>query len=67
LSIASWSSIATNERDSESEDQARRMLAAQTGRKERLTIADDIIRNDDSLDAMRSQVTALHEIYLSLA
>ena len=55
------------ERDSESEDQARRMLAAQTGRQERLAIADDIIRNDDSLDAIRSQVTALHEIYLSLA
>ena len=54
-------------RDAESEEQARRILAAQTGREERLAIADDIIQNDDTLAAMRSQVTALHEIYLALA
>jgi len=54
------------ERDAESEDQAQRILAAQASRKERLTIADDVIMNDDSLDAARSQVAALHNFYLSL-
>ena len=53
-------------RDAESEDQARRMLAAQSSREERLAIADDVIRNDDSLDSTLDQVAALHEIYRSL-
>jgi len=51
-------------RDAESEEQARRILAAQTSREERLSIADDIIDNDASLDALRSQVAALHKSYL---
>jgi dephospho-CoA kinase len=53
-------------RDAESEDQARRMLAAQSSREERLAIADDVVRNDDSLDSTLDQVAALHEIYRSL-
>ena len=53
-------------RDAESEDTARRMLAAQSSRAERLAIADDVIRNDDNLASTRDQVTALHEIYRSL-
>ena len=53
-------------RDTESEDQARRMLAAQSSREERLAIADDVIRNDDSLASTLDQVAALHEIYRSL-
>lgn len=54
------------ERDAESEDQARRILAAQASREERLAIADDVIRNDEGLEAARAQVAALHEIYLAL-
>ena len=42
------------------------MLAAQSSREERLAIADDVIRNDDSLDSTLDQVAALHEIYRSL-
>lgn len=53
-------------RDGETEDQARRILAAQASREERLAIADDVIGNDGSLASTRSQVAALHEIYLSL-
>lgn len=53
-------------RDTESEDQARRMLAAQSSREERLAIADDVIRNDDSLASTLDQVATLHEIYRSL-
>jgi len=54
-------------RDAESKAQAQRMLAAQTSRPERLAIADDVISNDQSLADTHKQVTALHEIYLSLA
>jgi len=55
------------ERDAESRDQAQRMLAAQASRESRLEIADDVIHNDRDLAQTRSQVGALHEIYLSLA
>ena len=53
-------------RDTESEDQARRILAAQATRSERLAIADDVIRNDGALDATSEQVAALHHSYLAL-
>jgi len=54
-------------RDAETPEQAQRMLAAQSSRQERLALADDVINNDEHLDATRAQVAALHEIYLSLA
>lgn len=53
-------------RDAESEEQARRMIAAQASREERLAIADDIIRNDGTLEETRDQVAAMHARYLSL-
>ena len=53
-------------RDAESEDRAGSILAAQASREERLAIADDVINNDGSLDATRSQVAALHNCYLTL-
>ena len=52
------------ERDAESEEQAHRILAAQSTRAERLAIADDVISNDDSLDDTREQVRSLHRRYL---
>jgi len=54
-------------RDAESSAQARRILASQSSRRARLAIADDVIRNDGDLESTRSQVAALHEIYVSLA
>jgi dephospho-CoA kinase len=54
-------------RDGESEDSARRILAAQSSRSERLAIADDVITNDGGLEKLREQVAALHEIYRLLA
>lgn len=53
-------------RDGESEDRARRILAAQANRSERLAIADDIISNDGTVANLRQQVAELHEIYRSL-
>lgn len=54
-------------RDTENEEQARRMLAAQASQAERLAIADDVVRNDTDLDETRRKVTALHQQYLELS
>ena len=54
-------------RDSESEGQARRILASQATREERLEIADDVIRNDGDLDETLKQVQDLHNRYLAMA
>jgi dephospho-CoA kinase len=54
-------------RDAESERQARRMLAAQASREQRLAIADDIVRNDGTLEATEEQVSQLHKLYSRLA
>lgn len=40
---------------------------AQASREERLAAADDIITNDGDLEALKRQVTAIHQKYLSLA
>lgn len=53
-------------RDSESAEQARRIIEAQATREERLAIADDVIDNDDSIEHTREQVALLHRKYLSL-
>ena len=54
-------------RDGSDEAEARRMIAAQASRAERLAIADDVIGNDGDLDATRALVERLHASYLSLA
>ena len=54
-------------RDAESESRARRMLAAQSSRAERLAIADDIVSNEGDLADTREQVRALHQRYLDEA
>ena len=43
------------------------ILAAQVGRAERLAVADDIIVNTATLEALRAEVAALHQRYLALA
>ncbi len=54
-------------RDTETEAQARRILAAQSSRAERMAIADDVIANNGELDETREQVEALHRHYLGMA
>jgi len=49
-----------------SEDQVRAIMAAQVTRAQRRAAADDIILNDDGLEALRPQVEALHARYLRL-
>lgn len=55
------------QRDTETEQQARRIIAAQATRDERLQIADDVILNGDDLENTRKQVESLHQQYLNLS
>lgn len=57
----------TMSRDANSEPQVRAIMAAQIGRAERLARAQDVIRNEGSLEDLQRQVDALHERYLQLA
>lgn len=54
-------------RDNESDEQAHRIIAAQASRAERLSIADDVISSEVSLEDTHNAVSSLHESYLSLA
>jgi dephospho-CoA kinase len=47
--------------------EVRAIMAQQISREGRLQHADDIIRNDGDLSALRAQVMQLHQRYLSLA
>lgn len=55
------------ERDTETSEQACRMIDAQASREDRLALADDVISNAADLAATRQQVAALHRKYRSLA
>lgn len=54
-------------RDGVDEALARRMLASQASREQRLAIADDVIDNGGPEDALDEQVRTLHARYLALA
>jgi len=54
-------------RDADNEAQARRIIASQASRKDRLSIADDVIENSGSLDDTEDAVQTLHRKYLRLA
>jgi dephospho-CoA kinase len=56
-----------HERDGSTPEQAQAILHAQATRAARLKAANDVIRNDSSLSAVRDQVAALHARYLELA
>ncbi len=55
------------QRDSESAEQAQKILDAQSSRQERLAIADYVIRNAQGLDQIRSQVIDLDRQFRHLA
>lgn len=54
-------------RDRVSREHAKRILAAQATREQRLAAADDVIENMGPPDAIASDVARLHEKYLMLA
>jgi dephospho-CoA kinase len=55
------------ERDGSTLAAAKAILAAQAPRATRLGFADDVIKNDAGIDAIRDQVAQLHNRYLALA
>ncbi len=50
-----------------SEEQVRAIMAAQVTRAQRLAAADDVVVNDDGVDALRPQVERLHAFYVDQA
>ncbi len=57
----------TQLRDNLNKAEAKKMLAAQAAREERLTIADDVILNDEGKSKLNVQVNHLHNFYLNLS
>jgi dephospho-CoA kinase len=56
-----------HDRDGSTPDEIAAILKAQVPRAARLKAADDVIRNDTDVSAVRDQVAALHARYLELA
>ena len=59
--------LRTVQRDNVSEAHARQILAAQATRAQRLAVADDIIDNNGTPEAIALDVARLHASYLELA
>jgi dephospho-CoA kinase len=57
----------TMTRDANDEAQVRKIIEAQASREQRLALADDVIVNDGSLEALDEEVARLHEIYSEMA
>jgi dephospho-CoA kinase len=49
------------------EEQVKAIMAAQVTRAQRLAAADDVIVNDDGIDALRPQIAQLHDNYLTFS
>lgn len=54
-------------RDNSSMEEVKAILAAQSSREQRLSIADDVINNSGDRDRLAGQVAELHQQYLKLA
>lgn len=54
-------------RDETNEEGVKAIIAAQMDRKKRLTLADDVITNDQSLEALHTAIDQLHLQYLAIA
>lgn len=54
-------------RDDSTKEKAQAIIDAQASREQRLAIADDVIDNNGSIDAVREHVGELHARYLELA
>lgn len=57
----------TMQRDNISQSLARKMIESQTDRDLRLKIADDVIRNDGTVEQVEERVASLHRRYLFMA
>ncbi len=55
--------LRVRQRSALDEFQIRAIIAKQVSRKERLARADDIVENDGEIDALRDQISTLHQHY----
>ena len=53
-------------RDDNSSEQIQKILDSQCSRTERLSIANDVIPNNDSLENLKTRSLAMHKFYLGL-
>ena len=53
-------------RDNNSKDQIQKIIDAQCSREERLSIANDVIPNNDSLNDLKTRSLIMHKFYLDL-
>ncbi len=54
-------------RDNATEDGIQRIIDVQASREQRCAIANDVITNESTLQALEKQVTVLHHLYIKLA
>ncbi len=54
-------------RDGLSDGQVKAILGAQVSRHTRLSAADDVIVNDESMQALAQKVSTLHDLYMEMA
>lgn len=54
-------------RDNSDMEEVKAILAAQSSREQRLSVADDVIDNSRDLEYLYAQVAKLHQMYLDLA
>ncbi len=57
----------TMQRDDNSEEQVKAIMASQASRQQRIDYADDIISNDSNLESLYRKVDELHQRYLEYA
>ena len=53
-------------RDNNSSEQIQKILDSQCSRTERLSIANDVIPNNDTLENLKTRSLAMHKFYLGL-
>jgi dephospho-CoA kinase len=53
-------------RDNNSKDQIQKIIDTQCSREERLSIANDVIPNNDSLNDLKTRSLIMHKFYLDL-
>ena len=54
------------QRDTQDEEQIRNILSKQASRDQRLSISDDIILNNSTLNNLKQEVQKIHKKYLGL-
>ena len=59
--------LRASSRDNNSKDQIQKIINSQCTREERLSIANDVIPNNDSLENLKVRSLAMHKFYLGLS